>query len=80
MAACKNRFLSENEMQRILEESGSECDEVFSESESEENADEILDNSDDTAPPAPKITKKEGWKWSVTGVNHQNIILQEILE
>jgi hypothetical protein len=26
-----------------------------------------LDNSDDTAPPAPKINKKEGWKWSVTG-------------
>jgi hypothetical protein len=64
-------------MERILEESGSECDKVFSESEnsseseSEENADEsaveILDNGDDTVPPAPKITKKEGWKWSVTG-------------
>jgi hypothetical protein len=42
-----------------------------SESESEENTDEsaveILDNSDDTVPPATKITKKEGWKWSVTG-------------
>jgi GTP-binding protein EngB required for normal cell division len=77
MAACKKRFLSENEMERILEDSGSECDEVFSksddisESESEENADEsaveILDNSDNTAPPALIITKKEGWKWSVTG-------------
>jgi hypothetical protein len=54
MAACKKRFLSENEMERILEESGSEGDDVFqesensSESESEENADEsaveILDN------------------------------------
>jgi hypothetical protein len=79
MAACKKRFLSENEMERILEESGSEGDDVFqesehsseSESESEENADksvvEILDNSNDTVPPAPKITMKEGWKWSVTG-------------
>jgi hypothetical protein len=42
-------------------------------SESEENADESAvesldsNNSDDTVPPAPKVTKKEGLKWSVTG-------------
>jgi hypothetical protein len=82
MATYKKRFLSENEMERILEESGSEGgDCVFSESEnsseneseSEDNAEESAvenlesSNIDGTAPPAPKTTKEEGWKWIVTG-------------
>jgi hypothetical protein len=75
MATYKKCFLSENEMERILEESGSKGgDDVFSESENsfesesegKDNAEEISvensesSNSDDTAPPASKTTKKEG--------------------
>ena len=65
----------------MLEESGSEGDSVFSESEnnsqresesesediSEESATENSEASDETAPPASKRTKEEGWKWNVTG-------------
>jgi hypothetical protein len=80
MASCKKRFVPENEIERMLEESGSEGgDYVFSESEnssegeSEDNAEESAvensesSNSYDTVPPAPKRTKEEGWKWIVTG-------------
>jgi len=44
-----------------------------SESESEDNSEESAtknseaSNSDETAPPASKRTKEEGWKWFVTG-------------
>jgi hypothetical protein len=74
MACYKKSFQSENEIERMLEESGSEGgDYVFSESknssesESEDNTEEsaVESNSDDTA---PKTTKEEGWKWIVTGV------------
>jgi hypothetical protein len=83
MATYKKRFLSENEMELILEESGSEggdcvfsesrnSSESESESESEDDAEESAvensesSDSDDTAPPAPKRTKDEGWRWVVT--------------
>jgi hypothetical protein len=79
MASYKKRFQSENKIERMLEASGSEGgDNVFSESEnsseseSEDNAEESAvensesSNSDDAAPPAPKRTKEEGWKWTVT--------------
>jgi len=83
MASCKKRFQSEDEIERMLQESGSEGDSVFSESEnssrsesesesesediSEESATENSEASDGTAPPASKGTKEEGWKWIVTG-------------
>jgi len=44
-----------------------------SQSESEDNSEESAtenseaSNSDETAPPATKRTKEEGWKWFVTG-------------
>ena len=40
-----------------------------SEDNSEENATENFEtgNSDETAPPASKRAKEEGWKWIVTG-------------
>jgi hypothetical protein len=75
MATYKKCFLSENEMERTLEESGSKGGgDVFSESEyssesesvSKDNAEESSvensesSNSDDTAPPASKTTKEEG--------------------
>jgi hypothetical protein len=71
MACCKKRLQSEKEIERALEESGSEGgNDVFSESESEseENAVEYSEssNSDDTAPSAPQRKKEEGWKWIVT--------------
>jgi hypothetical protein len=79
MAARKKCVLSEIEMKRILEDSGSEFDDDFSEnenseSESKENVYESAEESsyssdgdDNTAPQALKITKQEGWKWIVTG-------------
>jgi hypothetical protein len=83
MASHKKCFQSEIEIERILQESGSEDDSVFSEnenssgseseSESEDNSEESATenfeacNSDETAPPASKRTKEEGWKWIVTG-------------
>jgi hypothetical protein len=74
MAYSKKRFQSENGIECMLEESGSEGgDHVFSESESEDNAEESAvensesRNSDDTAPPLPQRTKEECWKWIVTG-------------
>ena len=98
MASYKKRFVSENETEHVLEESGNEGgDDVFSESEnssesesengseSENNAEESAvensesSNSYDTAPPAPKRAKEEGWKWIETGIDHQNFILQEIM-
>jgi hypothetical protein len=67
----------------MLQESGSEGDSVLSDSEnnsqsesksksesednSEESATENSEESDETAPPASKRTKEEGWKWIVTG-------------
>ena len=67
----------------MLQESGSEGDSVFSESEnssrsesesesesediSEESATENSEASDEIVPPATKRTKEEGWKWIVTG-------------
>jgi hypothetical protein len=65
MAACKKRVLSNSEVKRLLEDSGSELDDVFleneisSESGSEENVDESAeeisdssDGDDNTAPQA----------------------------
>jgi arsenate reductase-like glutaredoxin family protein len=59
MAAHKKRVLSESEMKRILEDSGSEFDNVFSENEnsskseseteSEENVDESAEESSDSS-------------------------------
>jgi hypothetical protein len=85
MVSYKKRFQSEDEIERMLQENGSEGDNVFSESEnssqseskseseSEDNSEESAtanseaSNSDETAPPASKRTKEEGWKWIVTG-------------
>jgi hypothetical protein len=70
----------------VFSESENSCEiESDSESESEDSAEEgEVDNSDPsnsdyTVPPSPKRAKEEGWKWSVTGIDHQNFILQEIL-
>ena len=78
---------SQKDIERMLEDSTSGDDDVSSESdkssELESSSDcEIEDPQSsecDTAPPAQKIRKGEGWKWSVTGDRHQNCILQEIL-
>jgi hypothetical protein len=70
MAIYKTRLQSEKEIERMLEESGSEGDDDIS-SES--------DSDSDTTPPPQKITKEEGWKWIVTGDRPSNCILQEIL-
>jgi len=81
MASYEKRFQSEDEIERMLQEEGSEGDSVFSESEnssqseceSEDNSEESAtenseaSNSDETALPASKRTKEEGWKWIVTG-------------
>jgi len=83
MSSCKKCFQSEGEIERMLQDSGSEGDSVFSESEnssqsesesesesednSEESATENSEASDETAPPTSKRTKDEGWKWVVTG-------------
>ena len=76
MATYKMRLQSEKEIQRMLEESGSEGDDDFS-SESESDSDSEIEedpveksessDSDATTPPPQKITKEEGWKWNVTG-------------
>ena len=90
MATYKTRLQSEKEFQRMLQESGSEGDDSLSsvsdkssksESEIEEDPVENSESSDSdtTTPPPQKITKEESWKWIVTGVDHQNCILQEIL-
>jgi len=84
--AGKLRLQSQKDIERMLEDSAS-GDDVSSESvkssEFESGSDcEIEDpQSSDcvTTPPAQKIRKREGWKWSVTGDNHRNCILQEIL-
>ena len=74
MATYEKRLQSEKEIERMLEESGSEGGEdVFSESDKSsasesENAVENSESSDSaTAPPAPKRSKEEGWKWIATG-------------
>ena len=81
MAMCKTRVQSQKEIQRMLEESGSEGDhdvlsesdksvnsESYSDSELEEEPEENSESSDcDMTPPPQKITKEEGWKWIVTG-------------
>ena len=94
MATYKTRLQSEKEIQRMLEENGSEGDdnvssendkssesEWVSDSEIEEDPVEKSESSDsDTmTPPLQKITKEQGWKWNVTGIDHRNCILQEIL-
>ena len=94
MATYKTRLQSEKEIQRMLEESASEGDDDLSSesdksSESESDSDSEIEedsvensessDSDTTTPPLQKITKEESWKWIVTGVDHQNCILQEIL-
>ena len=75
MATYKKCFQSEDEIERMLEESESECDNVFSEdennsrseNESESESEESATDSDEIVPPASKRTKEEGWKWFVTG-------------
>ena len=75
MASCRKRLQSEYEIERMLEDSASEGDNVFSEdensfrseSESQSESEECATDSDETAPPASKRTKEEGWKWIVTG-------------
>ena len=78
MEICEKCFQSEDEIERMLQDSGSEGDSVFSEnenssqSESKDNSEESSTenseacNSDETAQPASKRTKEEGWKWIVT--------------
>ena len=73
--AGKLRLQSQKDIERMLEDSASGDDDVSSESdkcsEFESDSDcEIEDpqSSDcDTTPPAQKISKGEGWEWSVTG-------------
>ena len=77
MATYKTRLQSEKEIQRMLEESGSEGDDdILSESDKSSESDGEIEedpveksessDSDTTTPPPQKITK-EGWKWNVTG-------------
>jgi hypothetical protein len=75
MASCRKCLQSLDEIQRILEESGSECDNVLSEDEissrseresGSENEDSATDN-DERMPPASKRPKEEGWNWIETG-------------
>jgi len=78
MASYKTCLQSEDETVRMLEESGSEGDSVFSESEnsfqseSEDNSEESAtenseaSNSDEAVPPASKRTKEEGCNWRQT--------------
>jgi hypothetical protein len=77
MAGRKKRLYCENEIERALEDSLSEGSDVSSESEvvgfesdsesvidseSEDNAEEYSESSDDTATPEPQRKKEEGWK------------------
>ena len=82
MATYKTRLQSEREIQRMLEETGSEGDDDFS-SESDKKVQKVKvtvteieedpaeksgsSDSDTTTPPPQKITKEQGWKWNVTG-------------
>ena len=85
--ASKLRLPSQKDIERLLEDSASGDDDVSLEndkcSEFESDSDcEIEDpqSSDcDTTPPAQKISKGEGWEWSVTGDRPSICILQEIL-
>jgi hypothetical protein len=56
---------SESEVVGFESESVSDSGSVI-DSESEDNAEEYSESSDETAPPAPQRKKEEGWKWSVT--------------
>ena len=74
MATYKTRLQSEKEIQRMLEEIGSDWDDdVSSESESDSEIEEYpvekseSSDSDTTMPPPQKITNEQGWKWNVTG-------------
>jgi len=68
MASCSKRLQSEYEIERMLEESESECDNVFSEdennsrseNESESESEESATDSDEIVPPASKRTKRVG--------------------
>ena len=80
MATYKTRLQSEKEIQRMLEETGSEGDDDISSgsdksSESKSDSDSEIEedpveksewsDSDTTRPPPQKITKEQGWKWNV---------------
>ena len=82
MATYKTRLQSEKEIQRMLEETGSEGDDDISSgsdksSESKSDSDSEIEedpveksetsDSDMTTPPPQNITKEQGWKWNVTG-------------
>ena len=66
MATYKTCLQSEKEIQRTLEEIGSEGDDDVSSKVTKVQKVKVSD-SDTTTPPPQKITKEQGWKWNVTG-------------